>query len=360
MERLKTVELQDYFKDECLTAFEARVEALDRLDPHAALLYPILLENRLELVVSVKGVLHQFSFPVPVESLILTLRDLRRMLEKRITQQFLPLSQKIYDWLIRPLEPLLTAQGVTTLVMVPDGALRGIPLTALHDGQGFLVERYAVVVSPGLTLTDPHATPAILVRPLLSGITEAVQGFPALPSVGDELTTIEGLYQGKQLRDGDFVADSFQKELANTPYTVVHIASHGQFRSDIRQTFLLTYDQHLTLDRLEKSLRISQYRENPVELLTLSACETAAGDDRAALGLAGVAVKAGARSAVASLWLVNDQATAELIGDFYAHLHRGGLNKAEALRQAQMDLMKDPRYRHPAYWAPFLLIGNWL
>ncbi len=360
MERLKTVELQDYFKDECLTAFSSRVEALDRLDPHAALLYPILLTDRLELVVSVKGELHQFTYPIPAERLIATLRDLRRFLEKRVTRQFMPLSQKVYDWLIRPLEPLLTGQGITTLVMVPDGALRGIPLTALHDGQGFLVERYAVVVSPGLTLTDPHATPSILVRPLLSGITEAVQGFPALPSVGDELTSIAALYQGKQLRDGNFVADSFQRELAATPYSVVHIASHGQFRSDIRQTFLLTYDQHLTLDRLEKSLRISQYRDNPVELLTLSACETAAGDDRAALGLAGVAIKAGARSAVASLWLVNDQATAILIGDFYHHLRQGGLDKALALRRAQMDLMKDPRYRHPAYWAPFLLIGNWL
>jgi CHAT domain-containing protein len=92
----------------------------------------------------------------------------------------------------------------------------------------------------------------------------------------------------------------------------------------------------------------------------LSACATAAGDERAALGLAGVAVKAGARSALASLWFVNDQASADLVGLFYEQLERGDLSKAQALRRAQLALLDDPRYRFPVYWAPFLLIGNWL
>lgn len=97
-----------------------------------------------------------------------------------------------------------------------------------------------------------------------------------------------------------------------------------------------------------------------MELLTLSACQTATGDDRAALGLAGLALKAGARSAVASLWFINDQASGALVMDFYRALASGRLSKAKALQAAQRAMIADPLLGHPAYWAPFLLIGNWL
>jgi CHAT domain-containing protein len=102
------------------------------------------------------------------------------------------------------------------------------------------------------------------------------------------------------------------------------------------------------------------YRDQPVELLTLSACQTAVGDDKAALGLGGVAVKAGARSALATLWYINDQASSILITDFYEDLKKPGISKARALQQAQLELLEDHRYDHPSYWSPFLLIGNWL
>ena len=92
----------------------------------------------------------------------------------------------------------------------------------------------------------------------------------------------------------------------------------------------------------------------------LSACETAAGDERAALGLAGVAIRAGARSAMGSLWSVSDQATSTLVTEFYAALDRPGVSKARALQAAQASLLADPRYAHPYYWAPFLVINNWL
>ena len=124
---------------------------------------------------------------------------------------------------------------------------------------------------------------------------------------------------------------------------------------------MLTYDGKLTLDNLEALIRPSQYRGKPVELLVLSACQTAAGDDRAALGLAGVAVKAGARSALASLWSVNDQSTSALITEVYHQLREHPtISKARALQAAQIKLLDDRRYRHPCYWAPYLLIGNWL
>jgi CHAT domain-containing protein len=152
-----------------------------------------------------------------------------------------------------------------------------------------------------------------------------------------------------------------ERQITENQYSIVHIASHGQFDRDVRKTFVLTYDTKLTLNDLEALIRPSQYRGRPVELLVLSACQTAAGDDRAALGLAGVAVKAGARSALATLWFVNDQSTSVLVTEVYEQLRQSpSISKARALQAAQIKLLSDRRYRHPCYWAPYLIIGNWL
>src|SRR5205807_708976 len=137
-------------------------------------------------------------------------------------------------------------------------------------------------------------------------------------------------------------------------------ASHGQFGADPKHTFLVAYDGQLNMDEVEAGIKYSEHREKALELLVLSACETATGDDRAALGLAGVALKAGARSALASLWYVSDEAAGELVVDFYRALQSGTASKARALQSAQRKLLASYRYAHPAYWAPFLLIGNWL
>jgi CHAT domain-containing protein len=136
------------------------------------------------------------------------------------------------------------------------------------------------------------------------------------------------------------------------------MATHAQFESDYRRSFLLAHDDVITMDRLEEVMGSRRFTDEPVDLLVLSACQTAAGDERAALGLAGVAVKAGARSALASLWSVNDESTATLITEFYRQLADEN-GKAAALRGAQLLLLNDERYSHPAYWAPFLMIGDW-
>jgi CHAT domain-containing protein len=294
------------------------------------------------------------------DTLTATVREFRHYLEKRTSREYLPFAQQLYGWLIRPLQGELDAQDIDTLVIVPDGPLRTIPLAALHDGQGFLISRYAIATTPGLTLTDFRPIQRQKIQPLLNGLTEAVQGFPSLQHVQRELAAIHAAYGGKVLENEDFRLASVQQELKETPYSIVHIASHGQFASDVRHTFLLTFDDKLTMDRLERFMALSQYRDQPVELLTLSACQTAAGDDRAALGLAGVAVKAGARSALATLWFINDQASAQLVTEFYRQLRDLDVSKAKALQQAQVQLLTDRRYQHPGYWSPFLLIGNWL
>lgn len=361
MEALKTAEIRDYFQDECATALQSRTVTLDRRSlPRTAVLYPILLPDRLELLLDTPHGLQQITIRMDRDTLTATIREFRHYLEKRTSREYLLPAQQLYDWLIRPLQGELDAQKIDTLVIVPDGPLRTIPLAALHDGQNFLIGRYAIATTPSLTLTDLRPIQRQKIRPLLNGLSEAVQGFPSLKYVERELSTIHAVYGGKVLENEDFRLLGVQRELRETPYSIVHIASHGQFASDVRNTFLLTFDDKLTMDRLERFMALGQYRDQPVELLTLSACQTAAGDDRAALGLAGVAVKAGARSALATLWFINDQATALLVTEFYRQLRDPNLSKAKALQQAQLMLLNDRRYQHPGYWSPFLLIGNWL
>lgn len=360
MELLKGAELQDYFQDDCVTALRARTTGIDQLAPHTAALYPIILKDRLELLLTLPDGMKRFTTRVDADTLTNEIRAFRMRLEKRTTHQYYPHARQLYDWLIRPIAAELEKHKVDTLVIVPDGALRTIPLAALHDGEQFLIARYALATTPGLTLTDPRPIPRERVQLLLNGLTESVQGFSPLPYVADELQAIHKIYGGTVLQNRQFTIANMEKGLEETPYSIVHIASHGQFDSDSEKTFLLTYEGKLSMSKLEQFLGLSKFRTDAVELLTLSACQTAAGDDRAALGLAGVAIKAGARSALATLWTVNDPASAIVVSDFYRELRNRATSKAKALQQAQLSVLKDLRYRHPNYWSAFLLIGNWL
>lgn len=360
IEQLKAFELEDYFQDDCVAELQAKITGLDQIDDRTAIFYPILLEDRMELLLSLPDGIRQFTVPVTRARITKEIREFRKLLEKRTTHQFLPHARQLYSWLIQPLIKDLLQAGIDTLVTVPDGPLRTIPLGSLHNGEMYLIMQYALAYTPGLQLTDPHPLERNNIRVLSSGLTESVQDFPPLPHVSDELQQINDIYGGKILMNEDFLVDNVRDELEKSPYTVVHIASHGVFNGDVRKTFLLAYDGKVTLDRLEQFMGFGQYRQDPVEILTLSACQTAAGDDRAALGLAGVAIKAGARSALATLWFINDQATSMLVSDFYQQLSNPDISKAQALQQAQINILSDRRYRHPGYWSPFLLIGNWL
>jgi len=360
VEQLKTAELRDYFRDECVEALEAKTERLDQVSPSAAVIYPVVLADRLELLLTTSTGVQRATVPVRADALTAEVRQLRALLEKRTTRQFLPHAQRLYDWLVRPFEVSLADRRVDTLVFVPDGPLRTIPMSALHDGQHFVVERWAVATTPGLSLTDPRPLDRAHLRAFLSGLSEPVQGFPPLEHVRGELASIGKLFEGETLLDGDFRAPRVEQELGAREFSVVHVATHGEFAEDAEHSFLLTYDGRITMDRLGDTVGRTRFHERPIELLTLSACETAQGNDRAALGLAGVAVQAGARSALGTLWSVNDDAAAELVTDFYRELRDEPVSKAVALQQAQRKLIADPSYGHPYYWSPFLLISNWL
>lgn len=360
IESFKAVELEDYFQDDCVAALQAKTKGIDRLAERTAALYPILLVDRMELVLSTPSGMKRASVDIGKDEITEVIEGLRDRLEKRTTRQYLSHARTLYDLLVRPIEQELSDQQIDTLVFIPDGLLRTIPVAALHDGKDFLIRRYAVATTPGLTLTDPRPIKRERTRVLLSGLSEPIHGFPPLPYVNEELQHVADIYQNRLLRDEEFIIDNVQSELARAPFSVVHIASHGRFERDASQSFLLAYDGKINMNTLERIIGLSRYRDAPVELLTLSACQTAAGDDRAALGLAGIAIKAGARSALASLWYINDRASSLLVSEFYRQIQDPNVSKSKALQQAQLMLLNDRRYRHPGYWAPFLLIGNWL
>lgn len=360
VEAYKAAELRDYFRDDCVDQLQSRLTKLERVSDSTAVIYPIIFSDRTELLVSFPQGLRRVSVSVPAATLTKEIRSLRRMLEKRTTREYLPHAQQLYDWLIRPLDEPLRALHIDTLVFVPDGPLRTVPMAALHDGEQFLVARYAVATSPGLDLTDPHPINRARVLLLSGGLTKAVQGFPPLPYVAEEVSYIHTLFRGDQLLDKSFVTPRLEGELKDGRYGILHIATHGQFATDVKQSFLLTFDDKITLTQLEQLIGLLRFRQDPLELLTLSACQTGIGDDRAALGLAGIAVKAGARSALATLWFINDEASFELVSEFYRQLREPAMSKARALQLAQLKLLSDRIYEHPAYWAAFLLLNNWL
>jgi CHAT domain-containing protein len=360
IEELKETELQDYFRDACVTSFMAQRRSIETVAPGSAVIYPIALSDRLELLVSFGDELRQFTSPISVTNLRDEVRRFRELLEKRTTNEYLVPARQLYDQIIRPIDPVLAAHNIDTLVIVPDYTLRTVPFAALHDGKSFLVDRYATAIAPSLHLTDPRPLNAANGTALVLGVSKSVEGYVPLPNVEREVAAVHDIEGGQELLNDSFSRSRFEAELRRVPYNIVHIASHGQFGTDPSQTFVLAFDGQLTMDDLEAAIKFGERRDKALELLILSACETASGDDRAALGLAGVALKAGARSALATLWYINDQSSGELVVNFHRSLQSGKISKAHALQEAQRALAADPRYAHPAFWAPFLLIGNWL
>lgn len=360
IEQGKVIELEDYYRDDCVSIWLNKSLRIDRLAARTAALYPIMLPDRLELLLSLPDGLHRYTVYKDRKQVVRDVEQFRATLENRGTPEFLPYAQSLYNLLISPVNTDLLKYHIETLVFIPDTTFRIIPIAALHDGKDFLVKHYAVATSPGLNLTDPHPIERNNSQALLLGLSKGVQGFQALPNVQDEIHAIAELFPATVLENQNFTMNTMREHLVKNSYRIVHIASHGQFNRKVANSFILTSDGKISLEQLGNMMSVSRYKDEPVELLTLSACQTAAGDDLAALGLAGVAVKAGARSALASLWFINDPASAMLVSEFYRQLKKPEMSKAKALQKAQLALLNDERYEHPGFWSPFLMIGNWL
>ena len=357
IESLQIAELVNYFQEDCLI-----VKSADFIDDKAAIIYTIILDNRLEIILKLPGQnLRHYATGVTssqVERLVTELRQ-NIILPYTSEQDILPLSQQVYDWLIKPARADIEKSGVETLAFVLDGALQSLPMAVLHDGQQYLMEKYALAITPSLQLFDPQPLTKIKLEAIVAGLSQARFGFAPLQYVEPELKQVGTEIPAQILLDREFTTTNLNNQISSSPKSIVHVATHGQFSSKAEDTFILAWDRAIDVEQLNSVFQIRPESEDALELLVLSACETAVGDERAALGIAGVAVRSGARSTLASLWLVDDRSTAKLMSLFYKQLSAGA-TRGEALRYAQQSLLQGRQYSHPRYWAAFVLLGNWL
>lgn len=358
IELLQIAELENFFRNNCLNA-----QILNpKKDPKAAIIYPFILPDRLEVILQLpqQRWLH-YSTPVVKEEVETTLKQLQENLPKPHTlRQVQSLSQKVYKWLIQPAEAALAESNTPTLVFVLDGWLRNIPMAALYDGKQYLVEKFNIALTPSLQLIEPKTSQKEF-KTIAAGLSEASSGFSALPNVKLELEQIRSQVPSSILLNQEFTSKALQNRINSLSFPIVHLATHGQFSSKAEETFIVAWDERIYVKKLNELVRsLEQNRPEAIDLLILSACQTAAGDEQAALGIAGVAFQAGARSTIASLWNLDDESTAVLMSQFYQELGNKNLTKAEVLRHAQLALLQNPKYKRPRFWAPYVLLGNWL
>lgn len=357
-------------------------------DTRPALSYITLQENQLEIAVFTSGGQTIFKRVTGVNRqrvLQVVSRFIQEVSDPRKTRttSYLRHSQQLYGWLIAPIEQELQDQKVDTLVFALDDGLRSIPLAALHDGKQFLVEKYSLALIPSISLTDTRYRSLKDDRVLAMGAS-TFQELSALPAVPVEISLItEGLWEGVSFLNERFTLNNLKTQRLEYPYRIIHLATHGEFNPGaLSNSFIQLWDGKLRLDQL----RQLQWNNPPVELLVLSACRTAFGDENAELGFAGIAFKAGVKSVLASLWYVSDQGTLALMSEFYTHLKTAPI-KAEALRQAQLAMLKkqvrleegqlrgsgqrggidlprelsqagDVSFAHPYFWSAFTMIGS--
>ncbi|MGJ5675520.1 MAG: CHAT domain-containing protein [Nostochopsis sp.] len=395
IESWQLAELDNFFQDPCSQETDIAVQ-IDDIDSQAALIYPIIFPDRLEIILSLPGKnLQQLTIPVSEEKFNNTLDQLYDYLDnvtvnnsarnilstsnpdpeelKANIQAILPIFRQLYDWLIQPLEAQLNAKKINNLVFVLNGRLQKVPIAAVYNGQEYLIEKYGIALVPSLQLIDSKFIKRKNIKVLAAGVSKQIQIqgeiFPALVNVPKELDEIKQAFPTSQkLLNQEFTTTTIQNELKSN-FPVVHLATHGLFSSNPQRNFIITGDgKSISINELSTLLK---EQENNLELLVLSACETATGDERATLGLAGTAIRSGARSTLATLWPVSDASTAQLMGEFYQELKKPGVQKLTALRTAQLSQLKSIRSQplfkqlkslppHPYFWASYVLVGNWL
>ncbi|NEQ47515.1 MAG: tetratricopeptide repeat protein [Leptolyngbya sp. SIOISBB] len=381
--------------EELLSAYAAHGQT-------ALLIYPFVLEDKLWLVFAAQGsVIGSLEVPVSQSELSTTVQRFGELLTASTRlDELQATSQQLYDWLIQPLESELAANDIDHLVFVNDRVTRYIPMAALYDGEQYLLERYTIstVLAPGLTDTTDKLESIDQSQVLGLGLTQAVANFSPLPAVDIELDAIVrsgaddalGIYPGQVLLNDAFTLDTLKENVRD--HRVLHMATHAAFvPGRPEESFVvLGNGEQLKVSDIEAMER----RLGNLHLVVLSACQTALGgaaeDGTEIAGISSYFLEKGRAEAVlASLWAVNDTSTSILMQRFYELLSSGELTKAEALRQAQLSLLYDestetrlaaatrnapvptpregfavavaePGYRHPYYWAPFILIGNGL
>ena len=351
-----------------------------------SIVYSAIFDDRLEIMVVLPdGKTVQKTVKDSSKKILLpVIKEFRKNLLDPTSEDYLVQSKKLYDWLIRPIESVLEAEKITTLVFIMDGDLRIIPPAALHDGNKFLIEKYAIASVPSLRLAKLEERDRKNSRVLAMGLTEAREGFSALPAVNVEIGNIVGtdntpsLLVGKSFINEPFTIPNMQSQRKQQDYGIIHLATHANFLSNSAYgSFIQFYNDRLYLSDIPE-LNLNKPR---LEMLTLSACQTAVGNN---LGIAGLAVASGVRSVLASLWSVSDSGTVPLMLSFYSRFATSA-SKAIALQQAQLSLLHGEvkiennkitgianlptiplntnsriNIKHPFFWSSFVLVGSWL
>ena len=372
-------------------------EIADDTSQRTAIIYPIILEDRLEVLIQLPQQSSQSKntqkstprikrYPSNLETataLEKELKDFRRELEQPYfsTERGVPKAKELYDWLIAPAEDEGWLNSIDTLVFVLDGAFRNVPMAALYDQQTeqFLVEKFAIAVTFG-DLEIPQERPNKDFRILAAGLSKdpVLPPDPVNPSqedifgpltyVQNEITQIPNKIDRSPtvFLDSNFRETEVKRAMRSSDYNVVHLATHGEFGFTRNETYLVAAAETQNDDNKINASKIkldsfdtllTTRNRTPLQLLILSACETARGDDREVLGIAGLAVQTEARTTLATLWNINDRATSNLMTDFYNELSGQGITKAKALQKSQISLLK-AGYR-PSVWSPYLMVGDW-
>ncbi|WP_019506233.1 CHAT domain-containing protein [Pleurocapsa sp. PCC 7319] len=365
IKNLQLAELENYLRCN-IKKTQALDKIVNRTHSTEAVIYPIILDEQIDVILKLphSDELQYHNNKLFKGEVVDVLQRLQDNLAKPHTKKKVQADAgQIYQWLIAPFAVDLERAKVDTLVFFLDTPLRNIPMAVLYDGKNYLIEKYAVAVTSGLELREPKTLQREQLNAMLAGLTESRQGYPPLKNVDLQLNQISAEIPSQILLDREFTVSSFQNQLQSLPFSVVHIATHGQFSSQPEETFIIAWDNRINVNELSNFLKSRQETESePIELLVLAACQTAKGDKRATLGLAGVAINAGARSTLATLWKVSaDESPGDLLGQFYRELSANPhLTKAEALRRAQLEFLKDDSRNRPYFWAPYILLGNWL
>ncbi|NER94617.1 MAG: CHAT domain-containing protein [Symploca sp. SIO1B1] len=375
IESLHLTELNNFYK---IVPWDVNLVQIDQIDSKAAVIYPIILNDRLEVILQLPGQpLQRYSNHFPVEADRETFRQevnqfLRGLDSRRVINYDPKPAQELYKKIIAPFAHDLKSAQIETLVFIQYGIFHSIPMAALHDGEKFLIETYAIATTPSLYLNNSQILNREKLRVLGLGLTEAseVDGRPlsALDNVEDELEEVNAQFpDSKILLNAAFTINSLkEEELSQAVYPIVH-ATHGPFCTIREDNFLVTSRAEQLTFNLENILSNVTQGSDSLELLILSACNTAVGDEQAAQSFADIAVRTVVSSTLTTLWSINDASTAQLMAEFYANLRRSGVSKAKALQAAQLTLIEAKqteeikgKYAHPYFWASFILIGNWL
>jgi CHAT domain-containing protein len=372
LEKLKAAELFDYYLKECLIKDQIELTTI-QLEKNTAVLYPIIFDDKLELLLHHQDqIIRKTVYHTNRHNLTEQVTQFRQFIEQETfwLNHFLKPAQTLYQWLIYPIQHELTMMKIETLIWVPDGILRTMPIAALHDGENYLINRYQIAVVPGLTLTATvFQANTNHNRMLLAGLDvtekQLVHGYELQPlnstaEIDQIEQHIQGTYQFKRLLNEQFTQSALKAQLTQKT-AIVHISSHAVFETQVKNTFILTKEGLLRLEQFGELF--NRTMDSPINLITLSACQTALGDDRAALGLGGIAFRAGVQSAIATLWQIESSFMKDFMPIFYQKISQG-FTKAQALQETQQQMMTNSAFRrykydHPYFWASVILIGDW-